>query len=272
MNNLPAREFNTIVVGGVLLAANAGYINVVSMAGITVSHVTGSVSRIGMSVFNGDFDTFALVGSVVICFMFGCFISGYLVGDTKFRLSNMYGYTLFLEAGFLFASYVFLKQELILGEWCAAFAMGLQNAMCTSYSGLVVRTTHMTGIATDIGNILGQSMRRDTKAEVWRVRVHAPLMAGFLVGGFVGQIGYNLLKTECLLIPVAFTGGVATLYLSLPWVKEAAKQIKIVEELIVPAPEQDGVVNPHIPEYSKKLDTDMHQFLADIESDQSKYE
>ena len=34
MNNLPAKEFNTIVIGGVMLAANAGFINVVSMAGV----------------------------------------------------------------------------------------------------------------------------------------------------------------------------------------------------------------------------------------------
>jgi hypothetical protein len=34
MNNLPPKEFNTIVAGGTLLAANAGFINAVSMAGV----------------------------------------------------------------------------------------------------------------------------------------------------------------------------------------------------------------------------------------------
>merc|ERR1719401_1610209 len=39
---------------------------------------------------------------------------------------------------------------------CAA-ACGLQNGMATSYSGAVIRTTHVTGIATDIGLICGRS-------------------------------------------------------------------------------------------------------------------
>ena len=34
MNSLPEKEFITIVAGGVALAANAGFINVVSMAGV----------------------------------------------------------------------------------------------------------------------------------------------------------------------------------------------------------------------------------------------
>jgi hypothetical protein len=32
-----------------------------------------------------------------------------------------YGYCLFLESAFLFLAFVFLKQEMILGEWCAAY-------------------------------------------------------------------------------------------------------------------------------------------------------
>ena len=93
MNQLPAKEFNTIVGGGVLLAINAGYINVVAMAGVfpgvTISHVTGSVSRIGISLYRQDYETFALVASIVISFMFGSFVSGYLVGDSKFKLGSI---------------------------------------------------------------------------------------------------------------------------------------------------------------------------------------
>lgn len=92
MNKLPTHEFNTIVVGSVLLAINAGFINVVAMAGVfpgvTVSHVTGSVSRIAISVFNNDMQTCALVTSIVISFVFGSFIGGYLVGDSKFKLNG----------------------------------------------------------------------------------------------------------------------------------------------------------------------------------------
>ena len=63
---------------------------VLSDVGVTVSHVTGSVSRIAIAMFNEDFDTFALVLSIVASFMFGCFVSGFIVGDGKFRLSRWF--------------------------------------------------------------------------------------------------------------------------------------------------------------------------------------
>lgn len=50
-----------------------------------------------------------------------------MVGDNKFKLTRSYGYALLLESAVLFASFIFLKRELVLGEWCAAFGCGLQN-------------------------------------------------------------------------------------------------------------------------------------------------
>ncbi|KAJ1550795.1 hypothetical protein HK405_015870, partial [Cladochytrium tenue] len=64
MNNLAQKEFYTIVAGSAILAANAGFINVVTLAGafsVTVSHVTGNVSRIAMAVAQGDLTSFSLV-------------------------------------------------------------------------------------------------------------------------------------------------------------------------------------------------------------------
>ncbi|KAJ3270450.1 hypothetical protein HDV01_007810 [Terramyces sp. JEL0728] len=274
MNNLPAKEFYTIVAGGALLAANAGYINVVSMAGVTVSHVTGLVSRVAISTFAEDFETFVLVTSVLVSFMFGCFIAGFIVGDHKFTLGAPYGVCLAIESGALFASYLFLSQEYILGEWCAAFACGLQNAMVTSFSGMAVRTTHMTGLVTDIGNILGQSCRSDSKAELWRLKIHVPIFVGFLVGGFFGNLGWLWFRECALFVPVIFTGGASFVYFSLPFVKEAAKKLQddVLPEIIpgLEKPfEKSGEVNHALNTYQSKLNTDMKNFLADIDTDKA---
>ncbi|KAJ3029148.1 UNVERIFIED_CONTAM: hypothetical protein HDU68_012917 [Siphonaria sp. JEL0065] len=235
MNNFAQKEFNTIVAGSCILAMNAGFINVVTLAGVfsvTVSHVTGNVSRIAISIFAGDVTSLILVTSILFSFMFGAFISGYMVGDGKFVLGRSYGYALLLESAMLFASFVTLKGEYIVGEWCAAFACGLQNAMATSYSGLVVRTTHMTGIATDIGNILGQACRADSHAEVWRLYVHVPIMISYCFGGILGQLAYVFLKENSLLIPCFFTGLTALTYLSLPFIQAASHNFLHRENLI----------------------------------------
>ncbi|KAJ3000376.1 hypothetical protein HDV02_005736 [Globomyces sp. JEL0801] len=263
MNNLPPREFYTIVGGGVLLAANAGFINVVSMAGIfpgvTVSHVTGSVSRVAISIMQEDLETFVLVVSILLSFMFGCFMAGFIVGDHRFTLGAPYGFCLAIESGALFASFLFLREEYILGEWCAAFAL------------------------TDIGNIIGQACRTDSKAELWRLKVHIPIFCGFLFGGFCGELGWIYLREYSLLVPCFFTGGVGNdqftliyilgvLYLSLPFIKEATHKLKEATSIIpgIEKPEKyRGPVNPALDGYKTKLDDDMKHFLADIGDDQA---
>lgn len=95
----------------------------------------------------------------------------------------------------------------------------------TSYSGAVVRTTHMTGICTDIGNILGQACRKDSKAELWKLKVFVPILLSFMFGGFLGQACYLLMHENAILLPCFFTGGMGVLYLSLPFVKRAGKTL-----------------------------------------------
>ena len=48
------------------------------------------------------------------------------------------------------------------GLLLASAACGLQNALATTYSGAIVRTTHVTGIFTDLGIMLGAIFRGQT--------------------------------------------------------------------------------------------------------------
>ncbi|KAI9017791.1 hypothetical protein BC832DRAFT_570051 [Gaertneriomyces semiglobifer] len=272
MNSFASNEFNAIVIGGSILALNAGFINVVTLAGVfsvTVSHHTGNVSRIAIALFQADLASLALIVSIIFSYMFGAFIAGFMVGDNKFRLGRSYGYALFLESASLFGSFIFLRRELIVGEWCAAFGCGLQNALATSYSGAVVRTTHMTGICTDIGNILGQACRVDTKAETWRLKVHGPLLLCYLIGGLFGQLSYMYLHENSLLIPCFLTGGVACVYLSLPFVREAtlvlqetAAQIGLVR--FVGDPRKNDA---YAKIAGRDIDVEIKNFLTDLEDD-----
>lgn len=61
--------------------------------------------------------------------MFGSFIAGLVVGDSKFRLGRGYGLAILIESAALFACLGFLKKGWVAGDCCAAFACGLQNAL-----------------------------------------------------------------------------------------------------------------------------------------------
>ena len=251
MNNLAVKEFYSVVIGGSILCFNSGFINLITLAGsysATVSHVTGNITRMSIAIFQEDLTVFALVSSIVFSFMFGSFVAGFLVGDSRFRLGRSYGYVLLLESGALFLSFLFVKNELVIGEWLAAFACGLQNAMATSYSGFAVRTTHMTGIITDIGSIIGQACRTDTNnSELWRLKVMVPLFLGYLLGGVGGQICYMFMKDDSMLLPCIFTGAVGSVYLLLPFVREASEQLKQGIQVVVSEGEQ--IFSP----FTKKL-------------------
>jgi uncharacterized membrane protein YoaK (UPF0700 family) len=90
------------------------------------------------------------------------------------------------------------------------FIMGLQNATVTKISGARMRTTHVTGIVTDIGIELGKLayFNRDKNApkvlaDRGKLRLLALLLASFFVGGVIGALGYNGLGF-LFSVPLAF--------------------------------------------------------------------
>ena len=81
-----------------------------------------------------------------------------------------------------------------------AFTMGLQNALVSKISSSEIRTTHMTGIVTDIGIELGKAFYWNRSAGPAQPRVHAnrgklrllsTLLGSFVAGGVVGAAGFK---------------------------------------------------------------------------------
>ncbi|KAI8801258.1 hypothetical protein BJ742DRAFT_656876, partial [Cladochytrium replicatum] len=225
MNNIAFTEFLSIVTGGSILAINAGYINVVTLTGtlgLTVSHATGNTSKLAIAIYQGDSYMVMEISSVLFCFVLGSFVSGYVVGDSKFRLGRSYGWALLIEAVTLFIAFMLIAlYGNPAGAWFAAFSCGLQNALTTTYSGAVIRTTHVTGTLTDIGNILGQACRHDAEPELWRLKVHIPLVVSFATGGILGKIVYSYWGNHALVFPSLIVGCVAAVYLILPVMRDA---------------------------------------------------
>ncbi len=87
------------------------------------------------------------------------------------------------------------------------FIMGLQNATITKVSGARLRTTHITGIVTDIGIELGklaywnrgeggraEGNRADAppvRADRAKLRLLATMLGAFMGGGVLGALGFS---------------------------------------------------------------------------------
>ncbi|SPR01916.1 unnamed protein product (mitochondrion) [Plasmodiophora brassicae] len=224
-------EILAIILGGTVLATLSGFVNAVSVSGtfsVGVSHVTGSVTRMGVSSVSGRYDEFWEFTGLVLVFMFGAFVSGCIIRDRAFALGRSYGVVLVIEAIVLIiAAIVYEELKSFVSEYFMAFACGLQNAMTTSYSGAVLRTTHLSGLVTDIGSITAQWVL-DGKAskDKWKLQIFVPLLFGFLVGTFCGSYAHSMLGAYALWIPSSLFLFAALAYMTNPYVRSARVAMK----------------------------------------------
>ena len=189
--------------GSFVLALVAGLVNSIGLLGFkhqAVSHLSGTATLVGTGVINSNFsDTLHLV-LILLSFLIGSMISGYFLRSGSLRLGRNYSRLLLLEAMFLLGSLYFLSENSGYGHFLASAACGLQNALATTYSGAVVRTTHITGIFTDLGIMLGARIKGDL-FDNRKALLFLLIIAGFISGGGLGAYFFNLLKFNALFIP-----------------------------------------------------------------------
>jgi len=200
--------------GGGLLAFNAGIINVVGLLGLehqAVTHLTGTTSMLGEAIARlsptAAFHLLAVIGS----FVAGALLSGFIIADSTLRLGRRYGVALFLESLLLCAAVSLLSRYQAAGLYFASCASGLQNAMASTYSGSVIRTSHLSGMFTDIGILLGQAAR-GMPGDPLRLRLYAVIISGFLLGGVAGALGFARLGYDTLYFPAGLAGLASLLY------------------------------------------------------------
>ncbi|MFU8823673.1 YoaK family protein [Yoonia sp.] len=194
---------------GYVLAFVAGAINAGGFLAVQqyTSHMTGIVSEMADLIAVGQY-RIALFGLVcLVTFISGAACTALLVNYARSRqLQSEYAIPLLLEASLLMAfgilgsqiaevQGVFVTITILL----LCFVMGLQNAVITKISGAVIRTTHITGIATDLGIDVGRWLfRKAAKGTTFaptpqRMPMLAILLISFFVGGLTGAVGFQAL-------------------------------------------------------------------------------
>ena len=197
----PANARLGVVLCFVAGATNAGGFLAV---GRYTSHMTGIVSSIADDLVLGNL-TVAVTGVFsFLAFVLGAMCTAVLVNwGFQHRLRSSYSLPLLLESVVLLLfglfgaalnsmASIFVPLTVVL----LCFMMGLQNAVITKISKAEIRTTHITGLVTDMGIELGKWVYLNrlqepapVRANRERLRIHASLLLGFLLGGLVGALG-----------------------------------------------------------------------------------
>ncbi|MBB1441775.1 YoaK family protein [Pseudoalteromonas sp. SG43-3] len=188
--------------GAFTLAFIAGIVNAVGLLGFehqAISHLSGSVTLLGIKLMSNT-SAALLLFSILISFMLGSALSGFLLAGRSLKLGRHYDTLLFIEGALLLASAYLLNQSYVYAITLASAACGLQNALATNYSGAVIRTTHLTGIFTDLGLMLGKALKGeqfDTRKGVMFLLI----IAGFLLGGITGYVLFKHYLVLALVFP-----------------------------------------------------------------------
>ncbi len=203
-----------VLAGGWALAFVAGIINVVGLLGFehqAVTHLTGTTSMLAAALASNDFSAAGHFAVIIGSFVAGTVLSGYLVQDSALQLGRRYGVALLLESALLCVAVPLLDHQSMCGIYAASCACGLQNAMVSTYSGSTVRTTHISGMITDLGIFLGHAMR-GLPVDARRLRLCYLIISGFLCGGVAGAVAYRQLGYAALFIPGGLTAMTALAY------------------------------------------------------------
>jgi uncharacterized membrane protein YoaK (UPF0700 family) len=167
------------------------------------SHMSGIVSAMADNLALGSSAIVFTSFAALISFLGGAFCTSVTIRwGRRLQLDSEYALPLIWEAGLLIVFGMIGKEfqgSTPIGTiMLLCFTMGIQNATITKISGAVIRTTHLTGMVTDIGIGLGRMVMprcgNDPAAandEVRRIRLLASLIALFFVGGVIGAVGFK---------------------------------------------------------------------------------
>ncbi len=195
---------NKIVLGGCVLAFGASFLNTgfLLSAGTSVSHLTGDISRIGSGLLSLSHAEESLLINVTLAslgFVGGATISGFLFHHPTLEISKPYGRTLSALGVCLIAAHFIYSDIPLLSISIASAVCGVQNAIANQYRGVVLRTTHLTGLFTDFGIHLGMKIRgHDIKA--WKLFIPIWITISFLLGAIAGSAGFIRGRTDWLLL------------------------------------------------------------------------
>jgi uncharacterized membrane protein YoaK (UPF0700 family) len=197
------------------LAAIAGGLNAAGFyaVGLYSSNMTGNVSALADHAALGDFGAGLVFLAIVMTFICGAMVSTILINAGRRRArAGIYAFSILTEA-------VLLALLAAVDLWFGAgrgallvfglsFLMGLQNAVVTRLSNARVRTTHVTGMVTDIGIELGnladnawhRGKQHVSDFNREKLVLHGQTVLSFLGGGALGVLGYRAMGGWLLFI------------------------------------------------------------------------
>jgi uncharacterized membrane protein YoaK (UPF0700 family) len=200
-----------------LLSFVAGIVNISGVLGLKTltTNVTGHFAFFAEKIFLNDYSAAITYFVFTLFFLLGAFTSNF-TSEIVLRISPKYSHIIpiGLEFCILFFVGIYAHEssiETISGKIVAfslLFAMGIQNSLVTKISLSTVRTTHLTGLFTDLGIEISQLFfykkleeRKKLKTSIY---LRLSIITFFFIGCVLGGFMYQRIQLKTLLVASAF--------------------------------------------------------------------
>lgn len=194
-----------------VLSFVAGIVNVAGFLAVhqLTTNVTGHFAFFVDAVFQLDYGQALLFLAFVFCFLFGSFASTFIIEAVSQRSKiNSYIVPVTLEIFILCAIALFgkflMEENPNVVVFSLLFAMGLQNALVTKISSATVRTTHLTGLFTDLGIEIAQLFfykQPEIRTKLLTsVKLRLTIISFFFIGGITSGLFYQKIQLSVLFI------------------------------------------------------------------------
>lgn len=199
-----------------ILSGVAGIVNITGVLELhtLTTNVTGHFAFFSEELVLRNYKMAVAYLFYILFFLFGAFVSSLIMEwVSKYKPQISYVIRIFIEISIFLAISIsaFLSPNKcpgfsILLSSSLLFAMGLQNALVTRVSQSVVRTTHLTGLFTDLGIELSQLFfYRDRPARIQlnkNIFLKLAIISCFFLGCIIGGFSYPYFGLRMLVLPV----------------------------------------------------------------------
>lgn len=194
-----------------LLSFVAGMVNVGGFLSVQrlTTNVTGHFAFFVDEVFKMNFWQGFIYFLFIFFFFLGSFVSGMLT-EIVSRKSERFIFVvpvvteslILLSVGLLYPYFIRMNPNII--AFSLLFAMGLQNSLVTTISNAIVRTTHLTGLFTDLGIELSQLFFYKSAQQKHKlfssIKLRLTIISFFFLGGIFSGVLYSKIGLHSLII------------------------------------------------------------------------
>lgn len=207
---IQGKDQRTLKANLMLASSTALVAGIVNVAGVIAflaftTNITGHVALLARKINAQDVGEIVTVGVWLFMFFIGAFVSHFMVrsfdreSTYKAHALPILTEMLILLLVAIYGNHFFdgndLEREIIIGA--ILFSMGLQNSLVSTISGGLIKSSHLTGLFTDVGADVAEWIHPHTpKTELVRNRLYVRLTVlgfyfiGALAGGYFFEL-YN---------------------------------------------------------------------------------